>query len=128
MKSPTSTTRNAGAELDALLNKGVMADQRANKAVVPPSTGLPTQTPAIPSPVSSALSPQPVKQQRLERLTVRFTAQEARLLEKARGLARSMGYKLSDTAVFRLALNALDFERISPQNLEAVLAADSRRR
>ena len=64
--------------------------------------------------------------ERLERLTVRFTREESLLLEKVRGLARGMGYKISDNAVFRLALKMLKPEGITPQAVLAVLAEDHR--
>jgi hypothetical protein len=124
-KNPSQRNpEHANAALDALLRKGVEADQRATKSSIPmPAQAAPPQ-PARPTPRVKT----PVAQSPLERLTVRFTQNEARLLEKARGVARSMGYKISDTAVFRLALNALQTEHLTPQAIEAVLVADGRRR
>jgi len=114
----------ANAELDALLSKGVQADKRATRPAIPVAP--------LPLPQSPQASPPnyavPTSNPTLERLTVRFTQDEARLLEKARGAARAMGYKISDTAVFRLALNTLNTDRMTAQAIEAVLAADSRRR
>ena len=62
------------------------------------------------------------------RLTVRFTQAEARLLEKVRGIARSLGYKISDTAAFRLALNSFDADHMTAGQIESVLKADTRRK
>lgn len=124
-KNPSQRSpEHANAALDALLQKGVQADQRATR----PSIPLPV--PAMPSqrePVATR-KPVPAALPSLERLTVRFTQGEARLLEKVRGTARAMGYKISDTAVFRLALNALQAEQMTSQAIEAVLVADGRRR
>ena len=132
MKKTNPTDRSperANAALDALLSKGVLADKRATKqpfpATVPPAA--PTATP-IPHAAPSLVRPVARSNPALERLTVRFTQEEARQLEKARGVARAMGYKISDTAVFRLAINSFQPERLTPQALEAVLAADTRRR
>jgi len=110
----------ANATLDALLRKGVQADQRATKSPIP--------TISAPSQPSPQKIKTPIAASTLERLTVRFTQGEARLLEKARGVARSMGYKISDTAVFRLALNAFQAEQMTQQTIEAILMADGRRR
>ena len=133
MKKTNPTDRSsekANATLDALLSKGVLADKRATKqpfpATVPPAAPTATSIPhAAPSPVRPHIAR---SNPALERLTVRFTQEEARQLEKARGVARAMGYKISDTAVFRLALNSFQPERLTPQALETVLAADTRRR
>lgn len=135
MKNSKSTDRSpekANAALDALLHRGVLADKRATKPPFPAVTPSPTPQP-VPSPNVSAMPAPavhavPRANPTLERLTIRFTQDEARLLEKARGIARSMGFKVSDTAVFRLALNAFQSDRMTPQSIEAVLAADSRRR
>lgn len=135
--SPDRNPERAAAELDALLNKGVLADQRATKPPFSASTDTPPFTPTQvrhASPIT--LSPSVALQQsdvqpqlpKLERLTVRFTLEEARKLEHIRSIARSMGFKVSDTAVFRLALNALDAQKLNPQMIESVLLADGRRR
>lgn len=112
----------ARAQLDALLNRGVQADKRATKPAIPiaPTTVQPAAMPATP--------PVPAPLPSLQRMTVRFTQAEARLLEKVRAAARAMGYKISDTAVFRLALNVLDADRITTQQIETILQADSRRK
>ena len=113
----------ANATLDALLQKGIQADQRATKpTIITPHAEQLRPASVVTKAVSPPLLPS------LERLTVRFTQSEARLLEKARGVARSMGYKISDTAVFRLALNALVAEQLTPQAIESILVADGRRR
>lgn len=156
-KSNASQTQrkaeHAGSELDALLNRAVSADKRANKpAAMTRTVTHDAKNPSGDSENSvgggggatiSAESPDAsggagerrskVRQQvlpleRLERLTVRFTQDEAKLLEKARGVARGMGFKISDTAVFRLAINAFRPESMTPANLKAILAADHRRK
>lgn len=117
-------------ELDALLSRGVQADQRASRPSIPvaPATTAAMATPR-PTPVIPTPSPRQTRApSRLERITVRFTAEEARMLEEARGVARAMGYKLSDTAVFRLALNLLKPQAMTAEQIERVLIADTRRR
>jgi len=123
-KNPSQrSAERANADLDALLRKGVQADQRATKPAFPIPAHTQPATYQSPAPQTPPIPIPP-----LECLTVRFTQNEARLLEKARGAARAQGFKISDTAVFRLALNALTIEQITPQNIQAVLEADGRRR
>jgi hypothetical protein len=118
----------ANSQLDALLRKGIQADKRATK---PPMPQQAYPTPSNPASVNTPVAPHPTTVapiQTLDRLTVRFTKAEAEMLEKARGVARSMGYKISDNVVFRLALNAFKAESITPQMLESILSADGRRK
>ncbi|MGD0770989.1 MAG: hypothetical protein ABSB42_22625 [Tepidisphaeraceae bacterium] len=125
-KNPTQRSpEHANAALDALLRKGVQADRRATKPPIP--TPIPTISARDQQPLTQKIKT-PAVASNLERLTVRFTQSEARLLEKARGVARSMGYKISDTTVFRLALNAFQAEHLTGQAIEAILVADGRRR
>ena len=125
-----SAQQKANSQLDALLRRGVLADKRATKPPMP-ANPMAHPSPAANSNIPAILQPQHVAAapiQTLDRLTVRFTKKEAELLEKARGVARSMGYKISDNVVFRLALNAFKAETITPQMLESILSADGRRR
>lgn len=110
-------------QLDALLQKGILADQRATKPPMPLTTPAPVSTPPLAEnrPIAPPLP-------KLQRLTIRFTQSEAQLLEKARGIARSLGYKISDNAVFRLALNAFNLDTLAGQQIESILAADGRRK
>jgi hypothetical protein len=119
--SDAAKAAKAASTLDALLSNAVRADQRANK---PPGSPAPTQVRDLASKVASRARQNPG----LERLTVRFTHAEARKLEEARAVARAMGFKLSDTAVFRLALSVLRPDSITPDQLIAVLVADTRRK
>jgi hypothetical protein len=126
MSKKTISNTSAGsssATLDALLRKGIQADQRANN--LPASIAAPaSQTPIRVANDVPAQVPVPAP----DRLTVRFTQSEAQLLEQARAIARSLGYKISDTAVFRLALHSLKPEQITPNAIRTILIADSRRR
>jgi len=127
-KQPSDhSIRGANSTLDALLQKGIQADQRATKPMILPTPATP---PIVRSRPVAAITETIVRapQPTLERLSVRFTQDEARLLEKARGVARSMGFKISDNAVFRLALNAFQSEQLTPQAIESILTADGRRR
>ena len=125
--TPEHSREKANSQLDALLRKGIQADKRATKPPMPPPAHpiLSHATP-IPTPATSHRTSAPL--QTLDRLTVRFTKEEAELLEKARGVARGMGYKISDNVVFRLALNSFRAESITPQVLESILSADGRRK
>jgi hypothetical protein len=127
-KTPSSDTNakaaQAASTLDALLTKAVSADQRANKPAVAPAN-VPAASPPPPPQVARVTAK---SNPTLERLSVRFTQEEARLIEKARGVARAMGFKVSDTAVFRLALNAFRPETMTAAEIKEVLASDSRRK
>ena len=126
--TPENVREKANSQLDALLQKGIQADKRATPPLIP----VPVQPiPAAPvAPMSAPAAPRRIAApvQTLDRLSVRFTKQEAEILEKVRGVARGMGYKISDNVVFRLALNAFRPESLTPEVLENILAADGRRR
>jgi hypothetical protein len=124
-KNPHEHSPTRAADLDALLHKGIQADKRATK---PPMSAAPPAAAPQSLPPSYTVRPISASNPTLERLTVRFTQEEARLLEKARGVARSMGYKVSDTAVFRLALNSFNPDTMTTAALETILKADGRRR
>ncbi|NJL31297.1 MAG: hypothetical protein HC898_06495 [Phycisphaerales bacterium] len=100
------------AQLDALFTRAISADQRANKPAshTPPqerhsgTTSDTTDKAATASAESverqggagerrGRIQQQVLPLERMQRLTVRFTKDEARLLEKARGVAREMGSK-----------------------------------
>ncbi|MFT3784762.1 MAG: hypothetical protein QM770_01170 [Tepidisphaeraceae bacterium] len=112
-----------------MLNKAVQADRRANKPVVPAATTVPAKTPALEkAEPADAPRPKRIYNPNLERCTVRFTREEAQKIEEARGKLRARGYKLSDSAVFRLALNTLDANSASEATLRALMVADTRRK
>jgi hypothetical protein len=126
--TPEHAREKANSQLDALLQRGIQADKRATKPPMPvPAPSAPSSPIAhIPIPAAPRRISPPI--QTLNRLSIRFTKQEAEILEKVRGVARGMGFKISDNVVFRLALNAFRTESITPQVLENILAADGRRR
>jgi len=121
---PEHSPEDANSKLDALLQKGIQADKRATKPPLP-VYAPPMPVRAVPSGPQRRLSA-PIET--LDRLSIRFTKQEAEMLEKARGVARALGYKISDSAVFRLALNAFRPDSLTPEILERILAGDGRRR
>lgn len=107
------------ATLDELLTRATHADRRLHP-------GLTSET----TEATPSLSDRPPHRprERFLRLTVRFTAQEAAMLERARGQARAIGYKLSDSAVFRLALRQLSAQSVHESAVREVVNEDTRRR
>jgi hypothetical protein len=126
--TPEHARDKANSQLDDLLRKGIQADKRATKPPMPAPAQSAPPAHSAQSPILTAPRKTSAPVQTLDRLTIRFTKQEAEILEKVRAVARSMGYKISDNVVFRLALNAFKTESITPQVLENILAADGRRR
>jgi hypothetical protein len=134
----------ARSQLDALLSRAVGADKRANRpagsAITQPESRNPEHAATVPAEPAGTtahagvgerkarIQQQELPLDRLDRLSVRFTQDEAKLLEKARAVARGMGVKISDSAVFRLALSVFQPETMTPANLKAILAADHRRK
>jgi len=125
---PQHSRDKANSQLDALLRKGIQADKRATKPPMPMPSPVPAPSHVTPMPTPAIPRQSPAPLPTLDRLTVRFTKAEAELLEKARAVARGMGYKISDNVVFRLSLNAFKAETITPQMLESILSADGRRK
>jgi hypothetical protein len=124
--SDAAKAAKAASTLDVLLTRAVSADQRANK---PASQPVQEAAPMAKQVAASNVAPRVAQASPgLERLTVRFTHEESRKLESVRAAARAMGYKLSDTAVFRLGLLLLNPGTVSAEQIEKVLEADTRRR
>lgn len=111
--------KDAEARLDTLLQRALSADLRVS--VQRPELSRSEVRPV--EPIRRARAPE-----RLERLTVRFTQEEATMLEKARAAARSAGYKLSDSAVFRLAIRELRVDAVTEPAIRRVVVDDTRRR